>query len=1117
MAKGPFLDDVAKLHHRDRTRRAVELGRAAHDGDLSAQATIADLVASPSPYERLLGLHTAFATRDGAVVVGALSDPSRTVRRKAAKMLALTRDPDVARGLGAIVGTRALRRTIAHLVRKGRLGPVDTFLHDATQAGAEPALVDLVPFASAELVAKRLPLLDQRGGDTAWTRLAARHSALVAAWFDDALRGKEAVDPRLRYRMASRLERLARLSPDAAIPLVSRLFALGEEPSVVAGSLRELVRYRPREAFDLLRARHESARPMHPPGAFGVVSFGKVARRLGAERLAYLVKHAPSTLPDQKRGPRWFLKLDDDDRKAVLGAFLTGGRGGWGGFLFRYVATTSPEESAVRERAFERFRVAAQASDGTIGLPVLAALPRDLREREARRHLTEVKVLASDPQRRLPYAGLLTFAEASTVLAPFLGHPEGEERARALGILLATLDHDTTAMPAALAALKARKFEQDPVRRAAFEALGRVALGRFSAEHLPDLGVAIGDALDAADLSAQTAAAIERLVVRLFRLDGDFGARTLARLFAVRGAVSTWGLGATLTEPEAAALSPAIEKLVSAWSTKERAYALVSLAVSLEGRLVAVPPLLVALERLARDLPFVGVAASALDLLERRDRPRFRALATELVTTDRSFLLLPSVARHIATHRQDLLDLALADAPTEGRFATGRTHLVVDLERGASTWTEAQNARYAEALTRLLDDPERDVPTLRFALDRLVVLPFASADAAIRFASDPRPPVREMAIRGLPWLDGREAVSALVEALGDDRARWAIYALRKAFSEMGRSDMLATLRATPTKKVTVAKEVVRLLGELGGHDALEALVALDRPDTHRDVRIALLRALWDHLEEGPVWAIFERAAADPDWVVAGKLADVPLGRLSDMAEVKVTRLLASVLARPEPEARLELLRRAAGLPLRDGDRALFGRLLAHLGTKDEVEATFALNAVIARMSPQEIDAVVSAIAALLPRRRRLQTLANALAQRLGPYTSSTIRAVAGGVLEHLRGDAHALPLYVMLGARLWDWDDLAKAIVDLAARDLLYFEVMEALLAAVRGSVHASLLDDRLGKHADPRVRRLGLAALVAASLPKDGWSASRRARLEVYRADPSPMVAGPAHFVIPP
>ena len=63
--------------------------------------------------------------------------------------------------------------------------------------------------------------------------------------------------------------------------------------------------------------------------------------------------------------------------------------------------------------------------------------------------------------------------------------------------------------------------------------------------------------------------------------------------------------------------------------------------------------------------------------------------------------------------------------------------------------------------------------------------------------------------------------------------------------------------------------------------------------------------------------------------------------------------------------------------------------------------------------------------------------------------------MASGVLKQLRDDAHALPLYVTLGARLWDWDDLAKAIVDLSARDLLYFEVMEALLAAVRALVYA--------------------------------------------------------------
>jgi cellulose synthase operon protein C len=1113
----PFLAEVAPLTHRARIARAVELGRAARRGDEAALATVASLCASASAFERLLGLHTAFGSRDGSVILAGLIDPSRAVRRRAQAMLVLASDAEIARGLSTIVGTRPLHRSVAHLARKGRAGPVDAFVAEATRTGTEPAFVDLVPFASATIVARNLALLDQRGGDVAWTRLAARHPALVAGWFEDALRGATTIDPRLRYRLASRLIRLAERAPDAAIPLVARLFDLGEEPGPLTATLRELVRRRPREAFDLLRARHESARPTHPPGAFGVVEFGNVAQRLGGERLAYLVRHAPSTLPDLKHGPRWFLRLTGDDRHAVIRAFLESGRGAWGAFLFRFAPSNSPEDHAAREGAFERFRVAARAPDGTIALAILAALPRDLREREARRHLEEIPVLASDPQRRLPYAGLLPFAEASTVLSPFLGHPEGEERARALGILVGAVERDRAAMPAALAFLRARKFEQDPVRAAGFEALGRLSFGRFSREHLDDLKVIVGDALDAADLSWQTAAAVEHLVVKLFRLDGDFGAQSLARLFTVRGTVSTLGLGATLTEPEATALSPALATLVEAWSTRERALALVNLAVSLDGRIAVVPPLLDALERLARDLPFVGVAASALALLRRRARARFRALASELVLRDRSFLLLPAIATHVATKQQDLLDLALADVPTEGRFATGRTHLVVDLDRGAATWTEAQNERYAAQLARLLDDPQRDVPTLRFALDRLVRLPFASAAITVRFASDPRPPVREMAVRGLPWLDGREAIATLIVALGDDRARWAIYALRKAFSEMKRAEVLATLRAAPMTKVTVAKEVVRLLGDLGGPDSLAALLALDRPGTHRDVRIALLRALWDHLEEDAVWAIFERAAADPDWVVAGKLADIPLGRLSDTAEARVTRLLTSVLARPEPEARLELLRRSAGLPLRDTTRALFARLLAQLGTSDEVEATFALYAVLTRMNETEVDAVVAALAAQLPSRRRLRTFADALAPRLGPYTRTPLLSVALGFLRHLRADPHVVPLYVALGARLWDGEELARVIADLSQRGLLYFEVLDALHAAVRTSVHAPLLDLRLGQHADPRVRRLGLTALVAASAPKDGWTTERRARLDVYRADRSPEVAGPASFVWPP
>ena len=51
----------------------------------------------------------------------------------------------------------------------------------------------------------------------------------------------------------------------------------------------------------------------------------------------------------------------------------------------------------------------------------------------------------------------------------------------------------------------------------------------------------------------------------------------------------------------------------------------------------------------------------------------------------------------------------------------------------------------------------------------------------------------------------------------------------------------------------MAKEVVRLLGELRSDAAYAALLALDAPTLHRDIRIALLRALWDHLEREETW------------------------------------------------------------------------------------------------------------------------------------------------------------------------------------------------------------------------------------------------------------------------
>jgi hypothetical protein len=1115
--KDALVAELEPLTHHDRTRRLVQEGMRAAAGDAEIGGVIDELWRSPEAYERLIALTSARGSRDGARVVEALSDPSRSVRRAASRMVAqLCDDAQAGAALEAIVERRMLRRTAAALVRRGRRGPVDAFLAARMRRGKEALIVDLLPLGSEGLVAGFMHDIEQGGGATVWQRLASRHPAFMARWFRNEIARSKSLDGRQRYRLWPHLEGLARHAPDAALALVQALFDAGQEPSWLAGPLGRLVRSRPREAFDLLKARHEGGRPTRPPGAFGVVRFDKVARELGAERLDYLIRHAWGTLGDGRRGVRWFLRLSDDDKKAVLRAFLLGGRGGWGAFLFRYLKADAADERALRDAAFERWGRAAQAADGTIAPEVLDFLPRDLREREARRHLHDCPALASKPERRIVYARLLAFDEAKQVLAPFLGHPEGEERARAQGVLIASVRHDRGAVGAALANVKARKFEQDPVRRVMIEALAALP-HCFRAEHLEAAGGVIRDALDAADLSPATAAAVERWVARLFRVDGAWGARWLGELLAVRGTVSTWGLGAGLTRAEAERLSPALETLADTWATRERAGAVINLAQSLGIRLAVVTPLLDALERLARELPFVGVAAAALDLLGEHDRPRFARLVPALLAEDQSFILLSRAARFVSLKRQDLLGGLLESKPMTGRFATGRSHWVVSFEVGFGRWTARQQRAYAAALCGLLRDDARDTPTLRFALTTLVRLPFADAALVLPFASDPRQPVREMAIRGLPWLDAGQGVPTLIEALGDDRARWAIYALRKAFAEMRRERVLANLRAVPTNKVTVAKEVVRLLGELGGDDAYRDLLALDRPGAHRDVRIALLRALWDHLEAKETWAVFERAVNDPDWIVASKLADLPLARLSGEAESRAVALLATILGRPEPEARLDLLKRAAALPLRDLERALFKRLLAHLDARAPDEAAAALAAALQRMLAAEAAVVSDRLKAFVPRRRHLAAFLPVVAAVLGPYARAAHVTVAEGLLKALGSEPRTAPQYLSLGARLWGWQDLGEALVDLSKKDLLYHDAMVAALEAVRSCAHPGALDELLQKQRDPRLRRLGLAALVEAASPQNGWTEARRARLGQYQNDPSPGVSGPAQVVFPP
>jgi hypothetical protein len=747
----------------------------------------------------------------------------------------------------------------------------------------------------------------------------------------------------------------------------------------------------------------------------------------------------------------------------------------------------------------------------------MSCLPLDLRVREAIRHLDHVAELAAAPSDRIAYARYLPFADAQAALATGLGHPTGERRAEAIGLLIGTVRFERPRMADALALVRRAKNEQDPVRLAMFNALRSLPIHAFLPEHLEAVAGAIAEALDAADLSHATTQALFGLVVRLFRVDAAWGARWFGKILETRDGLTSSELGRELTEADVVTLAPTLTPILARWLADERSFLPIALAESLGKRLSAVPVLVEALEKLAADLPFVDVARNALDTLSTHARARFAALVPGLVAADPSFAILPRVAAFVSRRRQDLLSPLLGAAPMEGRFATGKTRWAIDFDGGYFRWTPRQQGVHAELQSLIVGRADCAVPAARQAIQTLAHLVFLPPTAILTLATDPRPAVRDLAVTALSWLDQGEGTPALLDALGDARARVAVYALRKVLQEMSEERVLALLRGAPRTKVTVAKEIVRLLGSMGGDEAFADLVALDAPGLHRDVRIALFRALWDHLERPEAWAVLERASADPDPTLALRLFEIPVARLSADGDTRLSRLLSRVLVRPDIEGRKELLQRVSTLALADRGRLLFGACLALMSSSSLREYSVATGAVLARMVPEEAEIVAACIQALMVEPRVLREMLKALGSAVGPYSPPHRNQVARATLDALARDPRMAAQHLWLSSLLLTWRQMADLLISFSARDALYFDTMTTAVETMSRCTEPEQLEAALATHSDARLRRLALAALERAASGSQGWSPARRARLLVFRGDFSVLVSGRALFVFPP
>jgi hypothetical protein len=796
MAENGVPAELETWPHARRVKFAVELGVRART-DLAAAATIRKWQVGGFTL-RLLAAYACHGSRGSAALAGLVADPSRTVSHIAFSVMCDVGDDDT---LLTTLRDLPPRREAKALFWLRRTRPKVVDRHLTTRAESGDATVwPLIPLGSAAVLDRFFAQAAERGGDVFWRRLAVYHPTRAVAEITARLDALVNPDGLLFANARTVIAILSEPLPEAALTVVT---ALLRHVPITAIPLQVLTTRRPVVIADLVLGSPDTAS----------VCFERVAHQLGVTRIIALFRRAPHYTgnPD-----RWLAKLTGDDRVAI----------------------------------YRELGPAWTTADGVVPVHILRRLPTSVRPAEARRVLA-LPALAARPLQRLPYTGLLPWDEARQQVKAWLGHPEAENRAAALVALCEASRFDRTRLGELLELLAARKYEQDPVRLAFLGALATLPPGRWQADLLPSLARIIRDSLDAGDLSGGSVGFLGRLVFSLLPFQPEWAVGQLTELTRERG-FPGW-MGRLLTPEEVRRIAPALTPVIRTWLDREHEGRLVSLAATFGRRLPQWPELAEVLEHLVKGAASQTNAATAMALIVEHLRAERERVVTTTLARDGSWVLQPAVMNYLHARRQDLLTPFLGQRTYSGRFSTGKVRHVLPLAAGFHRWTDTQQEIFAASLAELVEPPVRANETqvawdMLEAVRRLPALPAVGPEKLVALARDKRPAVQETAVRALGRLDARQGVPELLEALGDARARFAVYALRSALSDLPPTRVLGVMRGVPLGKVTVAKEAIRLAGEFGGTAALDWFAELDREPLHRDVRGALLRALWDHLE-----------------------------------------------------------------------------------------------------------------------------------------------------------------------------------------------------------------------------------------------------------------------------
>ncbi|MGP4096221.1 hypothetical protein [Nonomuraea sp. KM90] len=1084
-----LLNEVEPLSHGQRCRRLAEYARDL-SGRPEALRALLDGLAGHGPYERFLGVRLAAMAREVAHVTRAMTDPDMDISRYAISHAVRLGAPDDAVLEIARTAPATHRVAVYQAIRRnGRSDLAELLIDEVRGRWGDREAAGLLVMCPAEVVAARLAGLAHAVPN--WRALAKRHPLTV---LDHAASVLPELPRQLRrawwFALGPGIEAAAEHAPERVIELLEHHWA--GRSWRCAGRLLDA---------DPVRTLALYLAPGRRPELAGLLRRRPVRDRLAA-------------LPDARLAELGRAVRDDEDA------------------LIDLLRSVPPSR---RDTVFTATMEGVDLSQALLSEDLLNVLPLRRRVAEARRMLG-LRVIAEDPYRSLELTAFLPYDEAEPVLRAATRRSEGFDRANGYVHLVACAGRgrDPEIVTRLADALGRLRNEQDPVRLAAAQALGRLPSQLFLAAHVPFLDRLVEDALAARDCSHPTRLALARLAAQVFeqgaRQDDaallDYALRVSERLAGHVGTVSLGELTRVLRRGQEAVLVRRLAPFLAAGADRDRHELAFLLAAALGRRGHDLPELQRALER-AVHATSQTVAARAIGLWLEPPRTRGERVAA-LLAADPSVVVLGPVFDVLVWQRTDLLEAALGRRNPVGRFAGSGVRQVRSAPRQAvQRWTARQREAYRRLMERVANDGRVPMHEREQAVRRLGEVPAIEAARLRPYLDSGEAPLRRAALTALPWTARpQEVLADLLAHAGGGDAHVAVYAATRAARFVRPAELAAALAPVLAGgKVTARKEAVRLLARHRAPDAMRVLRELwDADGEHKDVRVAIVSAVLGLLAEPGAWEVLRAAVAADRGTEAAELVGPVLGTqplaVPERWREAYGELVVTASRSPDLRTRLPAVQTLPRwIAYAPGAVERLAEIVCDLGeTADWRQATSGLvSGACSGVGLGELREAVRTLAAAPgepdagPDRDRpaYQRLAAVVAYlRLWRRVE---REPMGAVVREVAGELPPDLVAELLAATV-DWDDAPRDVLERLVRTvpgvLAAVETGEALGESAEHVPAELVLPHAAWLAAEGQVGALLATALAATCGPRSGWAAPWRELLRGVRASGFPEAA---------